>query len=90
MTYTYFLICSQQSEEDSLHRGTKTYGHRCVRPTLYYLHRKNKYTTKVIKIRAALLEFTTQICFKYICMCVVEDLRFYGTCDNLRLQIFFA
>ena len=34
MTYKYFWICSQQIEEDSLHRGNRTYGHRCVRPTL--------------------------------------------------------
>ena len=35
MTYKYFLICSQQIEEDRLRRGNRTYGHRCVRPTLY-------------------------------------------------------
>ena len=38
MTYKYFLICSQQIEEGSLCRGNRTYGHRCVRPTLYLLH----------------------------------------------------
>ena len=26
MTYKYFLICSQQAEEDSLLRGNRTYG----------------------------------------------------------------
>ena len=36
--YKYFLICSQQIEEDSLRRGNRTYEHRCVRPTLYLLH----------------------------------------------------
>ena len=38
MTYKYFLICSQQIQEDSLRTGNRTYGHQCVRPTLYLLH----------------------------------------------------
>ena len=38
MTYKFFLICSQQIEEDCVHRGNRTYGRRCVRPTLYLLH----------------------------------------------------
>ena len=36
--YKYFLIRGQQRKEDSLRRGNRTYGHRCVRPTLYLLH----------------------------------------------------
>ena len=38
MIYKYFLNCSQQIEENSLRRGNRTYGHQCMRPTLYLLH----------------------------------------------------
>ena len=38
ITYKYFLICSQQIEEDSLRHGNRTYRHQCVRRTLYLLH----------------------------------------------------
>ena len=38
MTTYYFLICSQQIEEDSLRRGNRIYEHQYVRPTLYLLH----------------------------------------------------
>ena len=74
MTYKYFLICSQQIEEDSLRRGNRTYGHRCVRQSRLLIHNFKIRDNKIQVFKILMFHFpiflllNSKFCkFKIIC-----------------------